>query len=123
MGRLIQCLAAIAALLNLITMREVDGRTFGAAKNQLVALEVQSQLTQAIDSSIERPGKVLAPTERSIATAKSNLELLKAPQIGASGLARFKPVVTGVAGPLVPSQKDYAFLICGNVAESGYDEF
>lgn len=62
--------------------------------------------------------RVLSPTDRSITTFKPDLKALTMMQLEPI----WKPIEI-VIGPLVTLPRDYALLICGDVAESGYDEF
>lgn len=62
--------------------------------------------------------RVLSPTERSITLMKPDLSLLK--------LQLAEPVwrpIEVITGPILTLARHYALLICGDVAESGYDEF
>ncbi len=67
--------------------------------------------------------RVLTPSERSITTVKPDLQVLKTPQPETSKIAAVKPDILKLVGPLTALQRNYALLICGDVAESGYDEF
>lgn len=62
--------------------------------------------------------KVLSPTERSIVVMRQDLLLLQAirPQL----IWKIRDILVG---PILPIARDYALLICGDIAESGYDEF
>lgn len=62
--------------------------------------------------------KVLSPKEDSIFTIKPDLDAVKAVDLRATW--NLKDIVIS-PGSLLP--KDYALLICGDVAQSGYDEF
>jgi len=63
--------------------------------------------------------KVLSPTEKSIIVMKPNLSAIQ--------LIKPEPIwqirTDIVIGPILAMARDYALLICGDIAESGYDEF
>ena len=62
--------------------------------------------------------RVLTPSDRSIRILKPDLKVLTAPQL--APIWKAKDIVIG---PITALARDYALLICGDVAESGYDEF
>jgi len=62
--------------------------------------------------------RVLTPADRSIRILKPDLKVLTAPQLAPIWKAKDL-----VIGPITALARDYALLICGDVAESGYDEF
>ncbi len=62
--------------------------------------------------------RVLTPSDRSIRILKPDLKVLIAPQL--VPIWKAKDIVIG---PITTLARDYALLICGDVAESGYDEF
>lgn len=62
--------------------------------------------------------RVLSPKENSIVIMKPDLLSMKEAQL--RPIWKIKEVLIG---PLLTMPRDYALLICGDVAESGYDEF
>lgn len=62
--------------------------------------------------------RVLVPSERSITILKPDLKVLTTSQLE-PGLKLSDIVI----GPVLTMARDYALLICGDVAESGFDEF
>ncbi len=62
--------------------------------------------------------RVLTPSDRSIRILKPDLKVLTAPQL--EPMWQIKEIVIG---PITALARKYALLICGDVAESGYDEF
>lgn len=62
--------------------------------------------------------RVLTPSDRSIRILKPDLKVLTVPQL--EPIWKAKDIAIG---PITALARDYALLICGDVAESGYDEF
>ncbi|OPZ63823.1 MAG: Peptidase C13 family protein [Firmicutes bacterium ADurb.Bin506] len=105
-----------------------------AENSQLRAFDSAFKLNlKAVDLNVADPRgiiirpdgvRVLTPSERSITTVKPSLEVLKVPEVASSSsIVQLKPGVIKAIGSITPLARDYALLICGDVAESGFDEF
>lgn len=103
-----------------------------AENSQLRTFDATFRLNlKAVDLNIADPRgivirggevKVLTPADRSITTIKPDLSALVAPQANNTVAASIKPRIIA-SGILAALAQKYALLICGDVAESGYDEF
>ena len=98
-----------SALSNLITMGEVERQTFGAARNQLVTLDQEGNITRSVSIPIEQPAGISAYTTGKAIIGDSGSNSVFSVDIRSGQSAKVLDLRT----------TDYGNFVAGDVVRSG----